>query len=397
MPLKPLAACLFALVVHGVAADANEPITIGEKIRIHSRVLGEERLLLVSPPAGYDPDERYPVLYLTDAGTHLTQARGTADFLHYSGLVPPLIIVGVTHTDRDRDLTPTRGGLEGLDGDLRERPTSGGASRFLDFLEKELFPHVESRYSTLGGFRIYVGHSLGGLLGLHALFARPDMFDGIVAISPTLTWDDDLPLREARAFFQDRTELDVALVVTMGNEEARDPRPTRLDRLAGLFEEASLPGLQWQALRMSEESHRSVVLRSYERGLREIFRPWLVPVDPATGAYLGTLGDVVAHFQGISERHGIELLPAEAGLNAMGYRALLAGDGEEALAVFRQNVSLYPESPNVHDSLGEGLERLGRVAEAFASYSRAVDLASDQDDPNLGIFKANRDRVKKEL
>ena len=41
------------------------------------------------------------------------------------------------------------------------------------------------------------------------------------------------------------------------------------------------------------------------------------------------------------------------------------------------NVELYPDAPNVHDSLGEALERAGRLSEAFSSYSRAVDSAAD--------------------
>jgi Flp pilus assembly protein TadD len=70
---------------------------------------------------------------------------------------------------------------------------------------------------------------------------------------------------------------------------------------------------------------------------------------------------------------------------------------EGALEVFRYNVELYPDAPNVHDSLGEALERAGRLPEAFSSYSRAVDRATATDDPRLEIFEANRDRVRGQI
>ncbi len=394
--MRHIAASLVVLCLAGVSAHSNEQISIGETIEIDSRILGEVRTVLVSPPAGYDPSKRYPVLYMTDGDQHLTHTRGTADFLARNGLVPPLIIVGVINTDRSRDLTPTRAGLAGLDGTLRELPTSGGGSDFLDFFEKELFPFVDSHYSTLG-LRLLAGHSLGGLFALESLFTRPAMFAGILAVSPTLMWDGDLPLRQARGFLEEYEELNASLFVAMGNEERGDPRPTRLDRLEETLKGGQVDGFEWRILRIPEETHSSVVLRGYYWGLRHAFEPWLLPADPATGAYTGTLDDLVSHYARLSERYDIDLSPPEQAVNAIGYRALFRNDIERAIAIFRYNVELYPDAANVHDSLGEALERAGRLGEAFSSYSRAVDRASRARDPNLGIFKANRDRAKKGL
>ena len=82
--------------------------------------------------------------------------------------MPEVILVAVVNTDRTRDLTPTK---------IADRPgETGGADRFLDFFEKELIPAIESRYRTQK-FRVFAGHSLGGLFALHALFTRPELFD----------------------------------------------------------------------------------------------------------------------------------------------------------------------------------------------------------------------------
>jgi len=337
--LQPLSLCC----VWQVSAHSSEQISIGETIEIESGILDEVRTVLVSPPAGYDPLKRYPVLYMTDGDQHLTHTRGTADFLTRNGLVPPLIIVGVTNTDRSRDLTPTRGGLAGLDGTLRELPTSGGGSDFLDFFEKELFPFIDSHYSTLD-LRLLAGHSLGGLLALEALFTRPAMFAGILAVSPTLMWDGNLPLRQARGFFEEHEELNASLFVAMGNEERGDPRPTRLDRLEDTLKGGQVEGFEWRILRIPEETHSSVVLRGYYWGLRQVFETWLLPADPATGAYTGMLDDLVSHYAMLSQRYDIDLSPPEQAVNLIGYRALFRDDIERAIATFRYNVELYPDT-----------------------------------------------------
>jgi tetratricopeptide (TPR) repeat protein len=80
-------------------------------------------------------------------------------------------------------------------------------------------------------------------------------------------------------------------------------------------------------------------------------------------------------------------------VNLLGYQKLGEDRSEEAIEIFRYNVSLYPTSANVYDSLGEALENAGRLDEALASYSKAVEHGAANSDANLGIFTANRDRA----
>jgi hypothetical protein len=68
-----------------------------------------------------------------------------------------------------------------------------------------------------------------------------------------------------------------------------------------------------------------------------------------------------------------------------------------ALSFFRYNATTYPDSPNVHDSLGDGLEASGSLEEALASYTRAADLGEKSGDPNTKSFKANVERVKERI
>src|SRR3954470_9315393 len=126
------AAILLALLLlASVAARAEGPLyfDVPERLVIQSKVLGEERVILVRTPAAYARgSERFPVLYMTDGDAHIQHTSGTVSFLARYARMPEMIIVGITNTDRTRDLTPTH-----VNNQNAPFPTSGGADKFLKF------------------------------------------------------------------------------------------------------------------------------------------------------------------------------------------------------------------------------------------------------------------------
>jgi enterochelin esterase-like enzyme len=153
-----------------------------EKITLRSEVLGEERTILVRLPEGYEKTTRkYPVSELGyDKGQHP---------------IPELIVIGVVNVDRDRDYTPTHA-PEQSNGRL-SFPTSGGAEAFREFLEREVFPLVESRYRTHPD-RTLSGWSNGGLFTVHTFLENPSLFSRYLAISPSLWWDESVLVKDTR-------------------------------------------------------------------------------------------------------------------------------------------------------------------------------------------------------
>src|SRR5215475_4715244 len=179
--------------------DVAPPVP--QRLVVHSNVLNEDRVIWVRMPAAARGNkEGYAVLYMTDGGTNVNEIGSTIDFLADTNFMPPLIVVGITNTDRVRDLTPTRAGVKHSDGTIDPYPTSGGADKFLDFIQTELVPEIDKRYATQP-YRIFTGHSLGGLFAIHALIARPGLFNAYIASSPSLWWDDFHTLHQAQEFF----------------------------------------------------------------------------------------------------------------------------------------------------------------------------------------------------
>lgn len=167
-------------------------LVMGEMVSFYSEILGEDRLLNVYLPAGYDPDSSrtYPVIYLLD-GTY------TEDFLHIVGLVqfgsypwigwvPESIVVGIANVDRKKDFT-----FPSAMKEMQEiNPVAGGSSAFMQFLEQEVQASIDLLYRT-NEQKTLIGQSLGGLLATEILLKRPTLFSHYIIVSPSLWWDEE--------------------------------------------------------------------------------------------------------------------------------------------------------------------------------------------------------------
>lgn len=361
------------------------------KLTIKSNVLGEDRTILVRTPAGYDVNKtRYPVLYMTDGDAHMAHTGSTIEFLARNGRMSELIVVGITNTDRTRDLTPTKA----VGPNAAQFPTAGGADKFLKFIETELIPEIEKNY-RVQPYRILAGHSFGGLFAVHAMITRPELFKSYVAVSPSLQWSDEATLKRAEEFLKERKEFNATLFTSLGNE------PGDIGEAFVLFRQAlaksQIKGFEWEAEQFADEDHGSVVLRSHYLGLRKVYEGWQMPRDAQTGAVAGGLKGAEEHYQKLTQKFGYTIPVPEGLVNQIGYQYLAEGKSDEAIATFKANVDRYPNSANVYDSLAEAYEKNGRLDLAAPLYEKAQTLGQQYNDPNASIFSANFTRAKEKL
>jgi len=363
------------------------------RITIKSTVLGEERVVLVRTPAGYETNKHsYPVLYMTDGDAHIGHTASTVEFLARNGRMSELIVVGIPNTDRGRDLSPVKSSATTPDG-KPQFPTTGGADNFLKFIETELIPNIEKNY-RVRPYRILAGHSLGGLFVIHAMLARPGVFNSYVAVSPALQWENQEILKRAEAFFKNRKELNATLFVSLGNEPG--PIGQSFDDFKRLLAKTQVKDFVWEARQMDDEDHGSVVMPSHYAGLRKVYDGWQMPRDH-TGAISGGLKAVDEHYQKLSRRFGYEIQSPELLVNLLGYQSLAAGKTDEAIAIFKANVERYPGSANVYDSLAESYEKSDQIELARPLYEKAQILGQQNSDPNLAIYKANFERASQKV
>jgi tetratricopeptide (TPR) repeat protein len=94
------------------------------------------------------------------------------------------------------------------------------------------------------------------------------------------------------------------------------------------------------------------------------------------------------------------VLFSEAVMNRMGYGSLAAGDIEGAIALFEMNVAVYPDSPNVYDSLSDAYLADGQTDLARRNAQKALELLpSDTADsaPRRDDIKASAEQKLKQL
>jgi predicted alpha/beta superfamily hydrolase len=384
---------LLVLISSSAQAQAPPGTTA---LKINSAVLGEERTILVRVPPGYETNkQRYPVLYMTDGNAHIGHTSSTVEFLAQNGRMSELIVVGITNTDRTRDLSPTHvtttvaGGNSAL-----QFPTSGGADKFLKFIETELIPEIEKRY-RVHPYRILAGHSLGGLFTIHAMVSRPELFNSYVAVSPALQWDNQVAVKRAEDFFKAPKEWQATLFMSLGHEPG--PIEDGFFQLKQVLEKNQTKGFEWEVQQLDDEDHGSVVLRSHYLGMRKIFAGWQVPRDPDSGRFAGDFKSLEEHYQKLSQKFKYTVPVPENLINQMGYQSLFAGRSDEAIAIFKTNVERYPDSANVYDSLAEAYERGGQIELAAPLYEKAQMLGQKNQDPNAALYKANFERASEKM
>jgi predicted alpha/beta superfamily hydrolase len=143
----------------------REPITYGHCSVLVSKVLGEARTLLVYLPKGYDDSSKqYPVLIKLDGSKEVFYQTSMAVWYlaNVAERIPDHIVVAIENTDRSRDMA-----------------VDGGAGKFLQFIEQELFPFVRAQYRT-SNFAILCGQSASSMFACYAFLKRPQLFDAYV-------------------------------------------------------------------------------------------------------------------------------------------------------------------------------------------------------------------------
>lgn len=184
---------------------------------IHSKILNEEREVIIHLPINYDKKKKYPVMYVLDGSSQDKHLAHKFDILSTAGYVPETIVVGIPNVSgkgRQRDYTPPY-----MKMDIDEKDSLLGAGdQFLSFMEKELIPFVEQNYSVSKN-RSLAGNSRGGLLVMYSLLYKPDLFKGRFCFSPAFWRDDNLIVNKVSDFLAKNEDLSSFLYLSMGEDE----------------------------------------------------------------------------------------------------------------------------------------------------------------------------------
>jgi predicted alpha/beta superfamily hydrolase len=380
---------LSLVTIASFAQKKDNRIVIGTVDTVYSNLLKEKRAIYIHVPERHT-SEHYPVLYILDGETHFQSAVAIVEQI--SGIIPNMVIVGITNTDRERDLTPTHVNPDKY-VNAGEAHASGGGEKFMGFIEKELIPYVDAHYPTTP-YRVFSGHSLGGLTVVNALFNHTSLFKAYIAIDPSLWWDGERWIKKYESELSQHDFSNKSLFIGIANNI-----PAGMDTISilkdttgkALVTHAVLPfvhtlqstkpkGLYFGSKFYPNEWHGSVELNAEYDALRYLFKFYHFDMNNLRAhPELNADSLLNAHFETVSVRFGYKVLPTEDMVNNLGYTMMGLGKMDVAYALFKRNTDNYPQSSNAWDSLGDFYAGKGDNPKAIAAYAKSLGLSETQD------------------
>lgn len=272
--LNWLRSAVTALLLGGLAAAHADPVNLdGSEQWLMQSAEGRDYRIMVSLPEGDVPwTGGFPVIYLLDGNAYFPafHAAKRAQERWRGAIVVAIGYPSDTPLDFNRrafDLSPPQ-------PPERNDPPQGGQDLFLDFIAQRLMPKVNERFKVDPDQVSLVGHSFGGMFGIYTLFTRPQLFQHVVAISPSLWWRDRYLLAHEKAFTEQAHagKLDLthrSLTMWVGDrempQEIQDVRSLQLR-----LEQLSQYGLRSDFQLERGEDHMSIPFRVTGRVLEEL-------------------------------------------------------------------------------------------------------------------------------
>ena len=265
-------------------------VRLTETRSFYSKILEQEMVLYIKIPATYKTDTQkiYPCWYCTDGNRSFPMIADMANSFEVPVIVEPeIFVVGIGYKINDmgdwgawrtRDLTPTNvpssdTSWAGIFSKFAGRELvvkTGGAAKFLECIEKEVFPFMESNYRVSATGRGLGGYSYGGLFSLYVLFKRPELFSLYFAGSPSIRYDKGVLYTYEKEYAATHNDLNATLFMTAGGAED-SALIANVNILASQLKSRNYPGLKVVTTVFPDETHMSCVPAAWMRAFGVLY------------------------------------------------------------------------------------------------------------------------------
>ncbi|CAL2102996.1 Alpha/beta hydrolase [Tenacibaculum sp. 190130A14a] len=284
---------LFAQITHQTPLGAK---TISHKIYSKNK---KEYVLNITFPRNYDAKKNYKSLYYLDAFWLKDLTLGSYTILELCDYVEDVVFVGISlngsqedwHKQRDLDFTPSPFRNLGLLQKLKNKHTennieisvktgkgnqlnknnTGGANVFVNILENDIIQYIEKKYPNLNKSRGLLGHSFGGLFGFYVLQNRPDLFQDLLLISGSLSWNSSELVNNAKFTKLKTSKNNIQLYHSYGTNEVKGIRIAN-DQIKELITSLQLENLKYKFDPIPNTNHHSVLSRAIYDGLLYLYK-----------------------------------------------------------------------------------------------------------------------------
>ena len=357
MKTKTLSIVVFlCIAATSTGQDYPDEFFLSEKEYIESKILNQTRLLFVYLPNNYYSDTtlRYPVHYVTDAPAtsnlyfELTRLHSLGNY------IPKCIVVGLSSDNRETLLHPDR-----------------EAHNYLEFLEKEVIPFIETKYRT-ENFRAIAGHSMGAAFTFYTFLKKPELFDAYIAGSPG-PLETIIKIANEKENFNNLID-NKFFFSSIGSKETESL--DGYNRLTELFSRNKTEKLDLHTGINIGENHISNISVNYQSGITQLYHDWqfILPSSLEKPAH-ELLRD---HHCNLKNRLGYEPIMGEWEvffpiMDQLAKR----GDFKNAIGIINYCIELYPNSDQAYAFLAMAHFDIGDIEKGTKYLEKALELNPD--------------------
>ena len=354
---------------------------------VYSDIVKDSFCIKIFLPEKYNQKEerKYPVIYMTDGDRYFGLVTDFVySLLHREGI--DVIVVGIGYGAKSINNLKRR-------RDYKTKPDAGeftGAVAFRDFIKKELFPIIESKYQIDHADRTLIGWSMAGTFTLNTMFKDPLLFNNYLVLSARLNYEEDPILEIEQLFSEENKDLKARLFYSMGNADRRyEQFPEFVRNLNG----RGYKNLKFGSHELEGKSHDIIALsEGLGLGLQSIF----IRKD-ITEKLLETLNTkgikaTIELYRMMKEEQSDEYDFREERLNELGYYLIEQNRAVESIEIFKLNAEAYPKSYNVYDSLGESYFLNKNYRMALLNYRKSLELNPENSNAEEMIKKLRAKR-----
>lgn len=242
-----------------------QEISVGQRDKLHSEILQQDREFSVYFPPSYNSElnQKYPVLYILDGDYNFQYVAGLLELQGpISELIPEMILVAISGKGTNEYRKNCKPQVNGV-------ADSGNAEEMASFIKKELIPYINIKYKA-SDYKILGGHSVGGIFVINTAINHPNLFNDYIAISPALYWGKNA-MDEIMINTWGKSEgTTTSLYISLANEKGMDVDKF-LKKVPKNIMEKNIHYKEFP-----DEIHNSVGLPTYRWALTEIFNTWRV-------------------------------------------------------------------------------------------------------------------------
>jgi hypothetical protein len=223
-------------------------------------------------------------------------------------------------------------------------------------LTEELFPKIESDYRTIP-YRVYVGHSLGGITTAYTLLKHPGIFNGYFSIDGSLWWDNGKCVREASVDlrnFKSKTIQRFYISVIDSTKAGAENRfhIQCIHQFAKALKDYAPANVQAKLEVIKDTDHSSIPLLSWYNGLRYIFEGY----DVSHYSFTANPELIESHYANLEKTIGLKMPPPQDVIEIVLHYLTAPNrfpDREKALIVAKIGLKYYPHAPFILEKLKE--------------------------------------------